>query len=152
MRKLTLIGIFSMLLMTGCKNNSNDATHEKNETEITSDELQQAWNLIELNGTQKWLVNEEMKPYVKEGEKLVNDFINSESKDYQKLGAAVTAQNNKLIKSCTMDGKSHDELHNWLHPHLEITKALAEEDNEVKAKELIDQLQESYRQYHQFFN
>lgn len=155
MRKHFLMGILSMLLMASCNNKSKsktEATNSPNETEITTADLEQAWSLIALDGTQRWLVNKEMKPYVKKGEELVNNFIKSDSKDYKELGIAVTDQNNNLIKSCTMDGKSHDELHNWLHPHLEITKALTEEADKIRARELVSQLQESYKQYHLYFN
>ena len=51
-----------------------------------------------------------------------------------------------------MDGKSHDELHKWLHPHLEIVKALEDEADASKANEIVLQLQDSYQQYHHYFN
>lgn len=51
-----------------------------------------------------------------------------------------------------MDGKSHDELHKWLHPHLEIVKALENETDATKANGFVLQLQYSYQHYHQYFN
>lgn len=155
MKKLFLVGILGVFFITSCNNKSNtntEVTTPQSETEMTTAELEQIWSPIELDGTEKWLVNEEMKPHVKKGEELVNAFIDSDNTNYKELGEAVTEQNNKLIKSCTMDGKSHDELHNWLHPHLEITKALNEQEDEAKAQELVGQLQESYNRYHQYFN
>lgn len=50
-----------------------------------------------------------------------------------------------------MDGKSHDELHKWLHPHLEIVKTLENETDATKANEVVAQLQHSYKEYHEYF-
>ncbi len=44
-----------------------------------------------------------------------------------------------------MDGKSHDELHKWLHPHLEIVKALANETDAEKSNKIVSKLQKSYQ-------
>lgn len=51
-----------------------------------------------------------------------------------------------------MKGTSHDELHKWLHPHLELTKELGEIKDAAKAKTIISELQGSYRNYHEYFN
>ena len=93
-----------------------------------------------------------MKPFVMKGEELVNAYVQNEQKDYKALAQQLKEQNNQLIKSCTMDGKSHDELHKWLHPHLEIVKALEDEADASKANEIVLQLQISYQEYHHYFN
>ena len=98
------------------------------------------------------MVNEEMKPFVMKGEELVNSYIQDNQTDYKALAQQLIEQNNQLIKSCTMNGKSHDELHKWLHPHLEIVNALEEEKDAAKANEIVLQLQKSYQDYHQYFN
>jgi len=51
-----------------------------------------------------------------------------------------------------MKGKSHDELHKWLYPHLELVKELDNETDTVKAKEIVVKLQNSYQQYQIYFN
>ncbi len=93
-----------------------------------------------------------MKPFVVKGEELVNSYIQNKQTDYKALAQQLIEQNNQLIKSCTMNGKSHDELHKWLHPHLEIVNALEEEKDAAKANEIVLQLQKSYQDYHQYFN
>ena len=50
-----------------------------------------------------------------------------------------------------MDGKSHDELHKWLHPHLELVEALEKSANENEAKGIVLKLQKSNEVYHQYF-
>ncbi len=72
--------------------------------------------------------------------------------DYKTIAEQIKDQNSQLIKSCTMDGKSHDELHKWLHPHLELVKELENESNVEKVHEIISKIQYSYNLYHQYFN
>lgn len=60
-------------------------------------------------------MNDEMKPFVAKGEGLVTTYLQSSQTNYNKLAQKLKDQNNQLIKSCTMKGKSHDELHKWLH-------------------------------------
>ncbi|MBX3257143.1 MAG: hypothetical protein KF862_23610 [Chitinophagaceae bacterium] len=151
MKKVIVFGM-SLMLLWSCNNSTEKSTtHQEteNHTEHQHDESSEA---IELNNGEKWLVNEEMKPFVLKGEELVNSYIQNNQTDYKALAQQVKEQNNQLIKSCTMGGKSHDELHKWLHPHLEIVKALEEETDAAKANETVLHLQHSYQEYHKYFN
>ena len=151
MKKVFVLGI-SILFLWSCNNSPEKSTpHQEteNHTEHQHDESSEA---IELNNGEKWLVNEEMKPFVLKGEELVNAYIQNNQTDYKALAQQVKDQNSQLIKSCTMGGKSHDELHKWLHPHLEIVKTLENETDATKANEIVSQLQYSYQHYHQYFN
>ena len=153
MNKLILSLATFSLMLSSCGNSTNEKSN--NQTEVAEhnehhhDDESEA---IELNNGEKWLVNEEMKPFVMKGEELVNAYIQNNHTDYKALAQQVKDQNSQLIKSCTMDGKSHDELHKWLHPHLEIVKSLEDEADASKANEIVLQLQKSYQSYHQYFN
>lgn len=103
---------------------------------------------IVLNNGEKWVVNDEMKPHIAKSEELLKAYDG----DYKALAEALTAENNKLIKSCTMEGESHDELHKWLHPHLEMVKELAKTEDQAQADEQINALKSSYELYHHYFN
>ena len=151
MKNVFVVGM-SVMLLWSC-NNSTEKSTEKQETENHAEhQHEESSEAIELNNGEKWLVNEEMKPFVVKGEELVNSYIQNNQTDYKALSQQLKEQNDQLIKSCTMDGKSHDELHKWLHPHLEIVKSLEDETNATKANEIVLQLQQSYQQYHQYFN
>ncbi len=102
---------------------------------------------ISLNDGEKWVVNEEMKPFVSQGENLVNTYDG----DHKALAVNLTEQNNQLIKSCTMEGTSHDELHKWLHPHLEMVKELGDMDHQEAADKQVDEIKNSYQVYHEYF-
>lgn len=134
----------------------HDAHNEHQETQdVEHNEAHQHLDQkqsIALNNGEKWIVNEEMKPFVIKGEQLVNDYIANNNSDYKELANQIKNQNKQLISSCTMDGKSHEELHEWLHPHLEIVKELSETDSDAKAAELVTSLEKSYQLYHQYFN
>ncbi len=151
MKKVIVLGM-SVMLLWSCNNSTEKSTaHQETENHAAHhhDENSEA---IELNNGNKWLVNEEMKPFVLKGEELVNSYIQNNESDYKALAEQLKNQNSQLIKSCTMNGKSHDELHKWLHPHLEIVKALENETDATKASEAVLHLQHSYQQYHQYFN
>ena len=151
MKKVFVLGMGLMLLWS-CNNTSEKSTAKQKTESHEAHQHDENVETIELNNNEKWVVNEEMKPFVMKGEELVNSYIQNNQTDYKTLAQQLKEQNNKLIKSCTMDGKSHDELHKWLHPHLEIVKALEDEADASKANEIVLQLQHSYQQYHHYFN
>lgn len=120
-------------------NSQEEHSHENNSEELV------------LNSGEKWQVNEEMKPFVQHGEELVNNYVPNDENDYDNLATKLKEQNDLLIKSCTMEGKSHDELHKWLYPHLELVERLASDADKAKAEHTLKDLQGSYQRYHEYF-
>lgn len=137
----------------GTSGNSGDdhQAHAHDEHHHDDHHYHESSDPLELDNGDRWVVNEEMKPYVAQGEALVDEFINDDKQDYRVLAEDVKEQNTQLILSCTMTGKSHDELHKWLHPHLELVDRLEKTTDEREAKNLVAQLQTSYEVYHQHF-
>lgn len=152
MKKIVLF-VISAVTLVSCSNNpkeesSNQQTAEQEEHQTSSENAE----AIQLNDGEKWLVNIEMKPFVSEGENLVDSYLKNKQTDYNALAIKLKAQNSQLVKSCTMNGKSHEELHKWLKPHSELVKNLQSETNATTAMEIVGQLQGSYQLYHQYFN
>ena len=114
----------------------------------TSTEAQANTLGIELNEGHKWEVNSEMAPFITDAEQLLNDFTGN---DYSALAQQLKDKNNALIQSCTMNGKSHDELHKWLLPHLQLVDALAKAENSDAAEETVSKLKASFEIYHTYF-
>ena len=142
-----MVGSFALF---SCNQTTEETKENKAETvQIPTTKTTEG---LQLNNGEKWVVNEEIKPHVMEGENLINVYAEINQADFKKLAADVKMHNDKLIKSCTMDGKSHDELHKWLAPHLQLTKALSEETDVTKANDIVKKLQNSYITYHQYFN
>lgn len=157
---LTIVAVCG-LLVYGCGGNDSHShdghSHEGHshneqvEHADHDDHDDEAAEEIVLNEGKKWEVNAEMKPFIANAEKLLKKYIDSKGTDYKKLAEQLNAENSSLINSCTMDGKSHDELHKWLHPHLELVDELKNEDNAADAKEIVSELEHSFVTFHTYF-
>ncbi|ADR22675.1 hypothetical protein MATR_34790 [Marivirga tractuosa] len=147
MKKLSFITYLSIVLlftMSACNNNTNEKNvAEKSQFQHDKNELG-----IELNNGQKWEVNQEMKPPLERSEISLNKY---DGKNYEILAEQLKANNDELVKTCTMKGKSHDELHKWLHPHMKLTTSLLEAKNEKEADKIIQKLKNSFDTFHQYF-
>lgn len=106
---------------------------------------------IELNNGEKWKVNAEMMPPLNASKKLISDFSVNEEKDYKALAEKLKVNNKSLISSCTMDGKSHDELHKWLHPYMGLLNELEDADNEEEASQIFTKIEQSFKTFNQSF-
>lgn len=160
------LGIFGLAFLTSCDNstevqqeqeteqsvdNNEHPTDEAEHPSETEEHFHDNGESLSLNEGEKWMVNEEMKPFVTQGEEFVYDFSKSKDEDYLSLANNLSEQNKQLISSCTMDGVSHDELHKWLHPHLELTKKLKNAQDIDEANHIVQLLLSSYKDYHKFF-
>lgn len=131
MRKL-FYAILGMALMVACNSN-----HQSGE--------------IKLNNGEKWKVNAEMKPHIEEGQRILYDYKEQSDTDYKALATSLEGQNTKLIKSCTMKGESHDELHKWLHPHMGLIGELSNAGSVEDAEGIISQIEASFKTYQNYF-
>lgn len=153
MKRILIAGL-SIFFLLGCQEKEKKQEEAVDLTEDVieiTEEHADPEGPLELNQGQKWLVNDEMKPYVESGRNLVGNYLESGDSDYQDLAKKLTEQNNLLIKSCTMEGTAHDELHKWLHPHLELVASLKESTSPEEAEILVNQLNESYEVYEDYF-
>ncbi len=145
-RELIVLATLMSLLLSNCK---SDEKHSHNESELTK--AHQTMNgeaVILLNDGIKWKVNEEMLPHIEKSELVFKSF---EEEDYQRLSTDMLKHTNNLIQSCTMEGEAHDELHKWLHPHLELIKELGESSNKEEGRSIYEQLNKSFATFHKFF-
>lgn len=106
---------------------------------------------LRLDDGQKWKVSEAMHAPIAKAELRLEIYIGEAEEDYLALAEDMDAYNQALISSCDMGGESHEVLHEWLHPHLEIVKALKSAQTQEEAAPLIEGLWLSYRTYHKFF-
>ena len=105
----------------------------------------------ELNNGEKWQVNEEMKPHIKNAESAFHEFLSKPAPNYKELSEVLNEQNQNLIASCTMKGKSHDELHKWLYPHLQLVKGLSNAKSDNEANKILGDIRMSFITYHKYF-
>ncbi|WP_187263584.1 hypothetical protein [Pontibacter beigongshangensis] len=151
--KTRIIALLSLsVLLFGCESTSDKtragevaAPVEEHHSHENSDQA------LELNNGEKWLVNDEMKPFVHKSEQILQDYSAAKATDHVVLAEQLKNENNALIKSCTMTGKSHEELHKWLHPHMELIEALSKEADKEQASMLVSDLKTSFNTYHAYF-
>jgi len=120
------------------------ATHEEHDHDDDSQSLQ-------LDSGEKWKVNAEMLPAIQNMEVQINEFVESEEKDYNSLAQGLKSNIDELTSSCTMTGQSHDELHKWLLPYIELVNELMEAETEAQAAEQFENIQTSFVTYNQHF-
>lgn len=134
--KKILMCLITLVLFSACGN---------------SPQNQDGIEVLSLNNGEKWEVNAEMTPHIIEAESVLTTYISAGNSDHVELANSLKSQNNKLIKSCTMKGASHDELHKWLNPHIVLIDKLAKEENSEEAVKIIAKLEKSFEQYNTYF-
>ncbi|MBF8456757.1 hypothetical protein IV494_06130 [Kaistella sp. G5-32] len=165
MKKLILSAILGLAILVSCEKkqetvtdeNNNMAKTERNASEEHATEDHEKSEdhdksvKLELNKGEKWPVNNEMKPFITETETLLNSY-KPENGDYKMLATNLNAANEKLVKSCTMTGTPHENLHVWLAPHMKEIEKLQKADNREDANKIVGELKESMEKYHEYFN
>lgn len=141
--------VLSTILMS-CGNTSNEKSKEQTESQEEQHQDEEGESIV-LNNGEKWLVNDEMKPHILEAETVLNEYTKKGSNGFTTLATQLKEKNSGLIKSCTMKGESHDELHKWLYPHIQLIDSLAKAENVEDANAIINQLKSSFRTYHNYF-
>lgn len=154
MRKIGILSIILGVVLVACENNVKRTG--ENTDHVTIEETHHhdtlSGGVIELKDGEKWEINAEMKPYLKRGEELVNAFIEKGGENYSALSEELEVQNQKLIKSCTMEGQSHIELHKWLAPHLSLVAQLKKAGDASEASDIVHKIAQSYREFNHYFH
>ncbi len=135
----TFIYVLAALLLVACNSNEKTTKEDENPDALT------------LNDGEKWEVNEEMRPFIEQGNEILKAYTAAGETDYKGLAEELKDQNSKLISSCTMKGKSHDELHKWLYPHIKLISSLESAENNEEANEVIGKLGTSFKTYQEYF-
>ena len=146
--KSTSFTLLLFVLLTSCANKSDKHAHDES---ATTQQHEEESKTLYLNNGEKWLVNEEMKPYILDAESILNSYVANGTNDYKQLATQLKEKNAALIKSCTMSGESHEVLHIWLHPHLALTDSLMQASSIEEANKTITALQNSLTSYHAYF-
>lgn len=153
---LVAVGLFTFAF-SNCESPTTEEVTTGEEVEVFEDQDQEEDHHhaeegeLSLNDGAKWIINEEMKPHVLAAENRLAAYLKNNSGDYSQLADELKELNTELIKSCTMTGKSHDELHNWLHPHMDILAELEKAEDVDSANEAIAELSESFEIFHKHF-
>ena len=137
--RLIMTVVIGIVIHVGCNSGHSHDHHSHAESGIV------------LNSGHKWQVNPEMKPHIEKAQRMLEDYENSGEGSYRQLAEDLQTQNEALIQSCTMKGDSHDQLHKWLHPHIQLVEELAAANNPEEAEEIVARIEDSFHLYHHFF-
>ncbi|QDP84357.1 hypothetical protein FNJ88_01845 [Chryseobacterium sp. SNU WT5] len=166
MKKIILSALLGLAIVVSCEKKQEIVTDQNNdiastEQNVTDDHANHDDHeksedhdesvKLELNNGEKWPVNAEMKPYVAETETQLNTYKPADG-DYKMLATTLENTNENLVKSCTMTGTPHDNLHAWLAPHMKEIEKLKNAENREEANHIVGELKESMEKYHQHFN
>lgn len=164
----TLLPLFFALTvaLTGCKDNAG-----KEADAVTDDLLEQAdstrnaeslpdhsmdaddsWlNEINLNEGTQWIANPETITGVERMRKNIHTAELNTTDGYHKLAEKLNEDKNYIVKECTMEGESHDNLHIWLHPLIEKIEALGKVADADEGQLIVDDIETRLTRFYEFF-
>lgn len=143
--RITVLGLMTAGMLFACQNKENKVNAEDvletGSVASTKEELPK----VSLNDGQLWEANPETTIGILTLQKIISESTTQESAAV--LKEKLETEFASIFKKCTMTGKAHDQLHNYLFP-LKMKINTLEESNkeEVKAK-ISDYLNE----YQRFF-
>ena len=114
----------------------------------TSDHHEHA---LELNGTEKWQISPTMTPHLLEMLEIIDQVNKTDSRDYKTIAADLNAAKNQLVSSCDMKGESHDALHAWLVPYMDLLQELKNAEDKKTGDAVWQKILSSKEDFHQFF-
>lgn len=156
MKKVILMAtLFAALI--GC----NDTKNQKSETqapeikelEVKSHSVNNSWvNEMKFDNGKKWKANLETNEEVDNMLKIVKSIDPKTVNEYHALASKLNDHKNLLVKKCTMDGPSHENLHVFLYSliqKIEFLENVSTINEGLKVKASIKENLEGYYNYFQ---
>lgn len=155
MMRIYQIVLATTVLMGAVSCVQQEVENVETETIVVEEETDKSSpKMVELqlkNEREKWKVNQEMYEYPQNCKQMVNKYLKEEDTDYLRLANQLDGQTKKLIATCTMTGESHDALHLWLEPNMEMIAELQAASTDKEAQPVVLKLNESYREFDKYF-
>ena len=166
--KRTLLPLFFALtlVLTGCQDNAGkeaesvmDDLIEETDTSIKDVSLRDhsmdaddSWlSEIQLNEGTQWIANPETIAGVERMRKNIHTAGLNSTEAYHQLAEKLNEDKNYIVKECTMEGESHDNLHVWLHPLIEKIESLGKVANADEGQLLVDDIETRLTRFYEFF-
>jgi flavorubredoxin len=99
----------------------------------------------------KWRMPEAMMKHMRNLDLDVRTIGSSAEKDHTALATKIDEHTKQLISSCTMDGKAHAALHDWLMPFLQLNKDYAAAPDVATKSAKFKEIQNSLAAFHERF-
>ncbi|MBD0778392.1 hypothetical protein HPE56_11360 [Maribacter sp. ANRC-HE7] len=161
MKRIIIISIALLMGLIGCQETKKEqpgTTEKISETNHQADskmsqEPDNAWiSEIVLDNGVKWKANKETTDGVVLMLSYINERQPTTSNEYRALGDRLNTVKNTVVKECTMDGASHDNLHIWLHPLIKKIAMLQKTQNQEEGALLLLNLKTHLEGYYDYFN
>jgi uncharacterized protein YggU (UPF0235/DUF167 family) len=95
---------------------------------------------------------EAMMKHMRNLELDVRTVESSAEKDHAVLATKIDEHTKQLISSCTMDGKAHEALHDWLMPFLQLNKDYAAAPDAATKSAKFKEIQDSLAAFNERFD
>lgn len=164
MKKAILTTVIISALLIGCTENKTTTQQGLVETEMAQEHdtepthekmgisLNNSWvKEIKLDNGNKWMANLETTQGVNEMLGLLKDNNPRTVEEYHQLASKLEDTKNVLVKECTMEGPSHDNLHIFLNPLIGKIDELGKVTTMEKGNEIIASIQENLNEYNNYF-
>ncbi len=152
MKTITISLIAISLFLYSCGNTIKEKSKEQSET-VTHEEHQHNDEMksIELNNGVKWKVDDSMIIHIRNMEGDVNAFEVKSTNDYVGLAEKIKSNIELLASNCTMKGQSHDELHKWLLPFIELSDEFSDSKKEQESAAVYQKIKTSFILFNTYF-
>lgn len=158
-----VIFTLSLLAFVSCKDSKNEETKteaveqsvkatEEHHNDETSNVYENAWTKeIVMNSGAKWEADVKTNEGVQKMQNTMKTQTTSTLDDYHKLAERLNDDKNNVVKNCTMQGASHDNLHVWLLPLMAKIEALTETNTVEDALKIKQSIEENINTYSDYF-
>ena len=107
--------------------------------------------VTETGKTAKSAMPATMMQHMRNLEQDLRTLESSAEKDHAALAAKIDEHTTQLISSCTMEGKAHDTLHDWLMPFLQLNKYYTTAPDAATQSPKFKDIQDSLPTFHKRF-
>ncbi len=107
--------------------------------------------LLELDNGKRWAMSPSMLPPVRRMQERIAEAGKARILDHTTLADSLFVDIDALVAGCTMEGKAHTELHDWLMPHMQLMQDLERTTDTAQAWSILQQLAASSSEFDRYF-
>jgi len=147
------INTFFLLVITGLVVSCGPHSEKKDNNSNTeqTEEHQGHETELSLDNGKVWLANPETTSGIKNMAEIMNSFTDKEEIGaYSILKENLETEFGLIFQNCTMTGEAHNQLHNYLHPIIEMLEGIGSSDLNT-CKTNFDKLKEHLAEYSNYF-
>lgn len=141
--------VIGCCFLFACTSTSESEAQVKN-SDLISVESNEEQGLV-LNDGEKWEMPYEMMWLIQQQKDKLFEYTMAKDTTYLEFGNQLDSLCQSLVQVCSMTGEGHDNLHLWLIPYWEKIDAILVAANHQEAQLLIDQLNDDFIEFDNYF-